>query len=106
MPGCYILLKGKVLFGNFSNKLRLTLYFLKNISFIMLNDNKIEIPYIKDPELLNELETRIKEFENHIQERVLKGGDGYVPRIKKRDLIIAAVINIIILVYYIFSLLI
>jgi hypothetical protein len=66
----------------------------------------LEIPYLKDPELLEELKKRIEEFEKSgIQDRVLKGGDGYVPRIKKRDYIIAIIINLAITIYFLIAVL-
>jgi hypothetical protein len=66
----------------------------------------LEIPYLKDPELLEELKKRIEEFEKSgIQDRVLKGGPGFVARIKKRDYIIAIIINLAITIYFLIAVL-
>lgn len=51
------------------------------------------------------LEIRIAEFEEKHLTNSISGGDGWVPKIKARDILFAAVVNGIILVYYIWALL-
>jgi len=51
-----------------------------------------------------QLEELITEFEEDHQTDVLNGGDGFVPRLKKKDIIIGIGVNAAILIYYILAL--
>lgn len=52
-----------------------------------------------------ELEIRLQEFEMKHEANVVNGGSGYVKRIRKKDFIIAWTINIVILIWYVASVL-
>lgn len=62
----------------------------------------VDLPGLTE-ELRREIEERISEFENIHESDVVKGGSGWVPRVKARDYIIALVINIIIIIYWILA---
>lgn len=53
------------------------------------------------PQMREELEERITEFEREYEPAAAKGGSGYVPKIRKGDYIFAGVVNGAILLYYI-----
>lgn len=57
------------------------------------------------PEMRKELEARIRDFEREHEPETSKGGEGYVPKIRKGDYIFAGVINGLILLYYIVAVL-
>ena len=61
--------------------------------------------YGASPEQLAELEARVSEFEESHEDDVIHGGSGWVDVIRRRDFIIALVINSIITAYYIFTML-
>lgn len=58
------------------------------------------------PEMKEELEERIVEFEQEHEATARVGDEGYVPKIRKGDFLFAGVINIIIVVYMIVAVLI
>lgn len=63
------------------------------------------IRYPRLPSDVNEeLERRVREFEENHEKEVLAGGDGYVPRIRLRDYVVAAIINIAILLWWVYAL--
>jgi hypothetical protein len=53
------------------------------------------------PEMRQELEKRILEFEKDFEPSTSIGGEGYVPIIKKHDYLLAGIINGIIFIYYV-----
>ncbi len=55
------------------------------------------------PEMKAELESRILEFEKDYEPATSKGGGGYVPKIQKRDYLIAGIVNGIIVIYFIIA---
>ncbi|MCQ4635379.1 hypothetical protein NE619_01440 [Anaerovorax odorimutans] len=57
------------------------------------------------PEMRQELEERISDFEREHEPETSRGGEGYVPKIRKVDYIFAGVINGLILLYYIVAVL-
>lgn len=63
----------------------------------------VDVPGLS-PDMCEALEAKIAEFEENHLDDALNGGDGFVPRIKKRDVAIACIINGIILLYYIWAL--
>lgn len=58
------------------------------------------------PEMREELEARIVEFEKEHEASASQGGEGYVPIIKKGDFIFAGVLNAIFIVYFVVAVLI
>ncbi len=58
------------------------------------------------PEMTAELEQRVCEFERDHEPSASKGGEGYVPLIRKGDYIFAGTINGIIVIYMIIAVLI
>lgn len=56
-----------------------------------------------DPKTAAEIEERISEFERDHEQDVIHGGDGYVPRIQKKDYIIAGSINLVLGIYWLWS---
>ena len=58
------------------------------------------------PEMTAELEQRIADFERDHEPTASKGGEGYVPLIRKGDFIFAGTINAIIVIYMIIAVLI
>lgn len=58
-----------------------------------------------DEKLLAEVEERISEFERDHEQDVICGGNGYVKRIQTKDYVIAAAINIILGIYWLWSIL-
>jgi hypothetical protein len=58
-----------------------------------------------DEKLLAEVEERVSEFERDHEQDVIRGGKGYVDRIKVKDYTIALVINGILGVYWLWSIL-
>jgi len=68
------------------------------------NDLPIDVKGIS-PEMKQELENRIIEFENVYEKFTSRGGEGYVPKIQKKDYIFAGIANGIILLYYIVAVL-
>jgi hypothetical protein len=56
-------------------------------------------------EMAQELEDRITEFENLHEADVIRGGAGWVPAIKKRDFIIAIVVNAVIAANWVIAML-
>ncbi len=63
----------------------------------------VDVPGLS-PDMCIALEDKITEFEENHLDSALNGGDGFVPRIRKGDVIFAAVINIGILLYYMWAL--
>lgn len=61
---------------------------------------EVDVPGLSS-EMTENLEELICEFEENHANDMLNGGDGFVPRLKKRDLVVGTVINGLILVYYI-----
>jgi hypothetical protein len=57
------------------------------------------------PEMHEELEKRVLEFERDHEASVSQGGEGYVPLIRKGDFVFAGVFNAIIVVYFIIAVL-
>ncbi len=53
------------------------------------------------PDMCDALEAKITEFEENHLDNAINGGDGFVPRLKKKDIAIASIVNGIILIYYI-----
>lgn len=73
----------------------------------MLPVEKLPIDYGGlTPEMREELENRIVEFENECEPTAREGGAGYVPIIKKKDFIIAGSLNALITIYLIIAVLI
>lgn len=60
---------------------------------------EVKVPGISE-ELKAELESRIKEFEECHEWEALHGGNGWVERIKKRDVIIAMSISAVFFVWW------
>lgn len=58
------------------------------------------------PEMKEELEERIVEFERDHEPTARVGGEGYVQKIRKGDILFAGVVNIVIVVYMIVAVLI
>lgn len=58
------------------------------------------------PEMREELEARVMEFEKKHEDAASQGGEGYVPKIKKGDFLFAGIINAVIIVYFIVAVLI
>lgn len=58
-----------------------------------------------DAQLLTEVGERIEEFERDHEQDVIHGGNGYVDRIRKKDYVIAIVINAVLGIYWVWSLL-
>lgn len=56
-----------------------------------------------DAKLLAEVEERIEEFERDHEQDVIRGGNGYVERIRKKDYVIAIAINAVLGVYWLWS---
>lgn len=63
---------------------------------------EIKIPGISD-ELKAELERRVKEFEDEHEWEALHGGNGWVERIKKRDVIIGGAVSAVFAVWWIIA---
>lgn len=63
----------------------------------------VDVPGLS-PDMCEALEAKITEFEDNHLDSAISGGDGFVPRIQKKDILIASVINGIILIYYIWAL--
>lgn len=63
----------------------------------------VDVPGLS-PDMCEALEEKITEFEENHLDSAINGGDGFVPRIQKKDIVIASVINGIILIYYIWAL--
>ncbi len=57
------------------------------------------------PEMQQKLEQRICDFEKEHESEVSQGGAGYIPKITKKDYILAVLVNGIILIYYIVAVL-
>lgn len=55
------------------------------------------------PEMTQELEERIAEFEANCEAEASQGGAGYVPKIRKADIIGAGIINLAITVYLVIA---
>jgi len=58
-----------------------------------------------DATLLAEVEERVSEFERDHEQDVLRGGNGYVDRIQKKDYVIAIAINAVLGIYWLWSVL-
>jgi hypothetical protein len=58
-----------------------------------------------DASLLAEVEKRVEEFERDHEQDVIHGGAGYVDRIRKKDYVIAIVINAVLGVYWLWTIL-
>lgn len=58
-----------------------------------------------DEKLLAEVEERVSEFERDHEQDVIRGGSGYVDRIKSKDYVIVLVINGILGIYWLWSVL-
>ena len=63
----------------------------------------VDIPGI-DEEMRSAIDDIIEEFEAKHEPDIVNGGNGWVPRIKKIDYIIAASINLIFIIWLIASL--
>lgn len=66
-------------------------------------DLPVDVPGLSK-EMAADLEARITEFEEKHQDDVLNGKDGFVPKLKKKDWIIAITVNGLIAMYYIIAL--
>lgn len=60
----------------------------------------VELPGLSK-EMVEEIEIRIREFEDKHLLSVLRGGDGWVPKIRTVDYIIALIINVICIIWLI-----
>ena len=56
------------------------------------------------PELTEEIERRITEFEREHEADVLRGGPGWVPRIRRVDYLIAIAVNVMIVIWLVLAL--
>ena len=65
----------------------------------------VDVPGLT-PDMKEELERRVTEFEQEHEPDIIVGGEGYVQKIKKGDILFAGVINAAIVVYMIVALLI
>lgn len=65
---------------------------------------EVDVPGIS-PEMKEQLEDLITEFEENHLDDVLNGGAGFVPRLRKIDIVIAVTINALIAIYYAWALL-
>jgi hypothetical protein len=55
---------------------------------------------------LAEIEARVSEFEAKYEETsIIHGGGGWVPKIKKSDYAIAIAVNVVIVIYYVITML-
>jgi len=63
----------------------------------------VDLPGL-DEDLRNKAEERIAEFERDHQADVVSGGDGWIPKIKKRDYAIAITLNLIVIIWLIIAL--
>ena len=73
----------------------------------MLPVEKLPIDYGGlTPEMREELEARVVEFERDHQASAAEGKEGYVPIIRKKDFIIAGTLNALIVIYLIVAVLI
>lgn len=57
-----------------------------------------------DAVLLADVEERIEEFERDHERDVIHGGNGYVERIQSKDYAIAIAINVVLGIYWVWSL--
>lgn len=64
---------------------------------------EVDVPGLSS-EMSNQLEELITEFEENHMDDVLKGGNGFVPRLRKLDIVIGVTVNAIILIYYVWAL--
>ncbi|MHC1586597.1 MAG: hypothetical protein ACXQTV_03530 [Candidatus Hecatellaceae archaeon] len=64
----------------------------------------IDLPGLTE-EMRREIEERVSEFERLHEPEVARGGAGWVSRVKARDYIIALIVNLIIIVYWIIGML-
>lgn len=73
----------------------------------MLPVEKLPIDYGGlTPEMREELESRVVEFEQEHQVEAADGDAGYVPIIRKKDFLIAGTLNALIVIYLIVAVLI
>ena len=63
----------------------------------------VDIPGLSEG-MCEELERRITDFEENHLDDALNGRDGFVPRLGKKDIVFASIINGIIAIYYIWAL--
>lgn len=64
----------------------------------------VDVPGI-EPSTADNLEQRISEFEEKHLDDVISGGNGWVPKIKKFDIIVAVSVNAIIAIYWLWAVL-
>jgi|Deesub1362A_J573_1020465.scaffolds.fasta_scaffold00908_10 hypothetical protein len=64
----------------------------------------VDIPGI-DKDLKQEIEARIAEYEEKYEPLVFKNTDAVVPRVRTVDYLIAAVINAILVIYFVIAIL-
>lgn len=58
-----------------------------------------------DKKTAAEIEARISEFEREHEQDIIHGGAGYVDRIQKKDYMIAGTINLVLGIYWLWSVL-
>ncbi len=66
------------------------------------HDLEVDVPGIS-PRLKSDLENRIEDFETHHEWDALHGGNGWVKRIQKNDVIIALCINVIFITWWLIA---